>query len=418
MMKSLATFSVWPLLLVLLTFTASLGGERPKIIVGGDHENPPYEFLKDGKPTGFNVDLMRAVAEAEGMTVEFRLGPWNDVRRELEQGKIDALAGMYYSEERSKAVDFSVPHTMVTAGLFIRGDSPIRSIDDMKGKGVIVQKGDLIDDYLRKEGIASRIIEVKDPADVLRLLASGRHDCALMPSRFQGEYLIRSLGISSVKGMSTEPSPVPLLLRGEKGNISLKYRLDEGLNILKVNGKYQKIYDKWFGVYEKRNLWGTIKFYVLALALALALFLIFLIWSGMLKKRVEQRTAELRRSEEELRQAHDELEKRVLERTAELLNAKELLEEEISVRNRTERVITARLRLLEIAASHSLDELLEATIDEAEALTGSSIGFYHFLEADQKNPVAAKLVHQDEGGFLHGGRKGAPLRYLGGGGLG
>jgi PAS domain S-box-containing protein len=88
--------------------------------------------------------------------------------------------------------------------------------------------------------------------------------------------------------------------------------------------------------------------------------------------------------EEDLREARDELENRVLERTAELRRANELLEEEIRVRTRTERVITARLRLLEFAATHALDELLEATINEAEALTGSSIGFYHFLETDQK----------------------------------
>jgi PAS domain S-box-containing protein len=93
---------------------------------------------------------------------------------------------------------------------------------------------------------------------------------------------------------------------------------------------------------------------------------------------------ERKQMEEELQRARDDLEKRVTERTTELRRAKELLEEEISVRNRTERVITARLRLLEFAVTHTVDELLEATLDEAEALTDSLIGFYHFLGADQK----------------------------------
>ena len=98
MKRFLANFSFWSLLLVLPTFTAASGGERPKIIVGGDHANPPYKFIENGQPTGFNVDLMRAVADAVGADVEFRLGPWSKVRQELELGKIDALAGMYYSE--------------------------------------------------------------------------------------------------------------------------------------------------------------------------------------------------------------------------------------------------------------------------------------------------------------------------------
>ncbi len=60
------------------------------------------------------------------------------------------------------------------------------------------------------------------------------------------------------------------------------------------------------------------------------------------------------------------------------------LQAEIEERKRSESIILARLRLVKYASSHSLDELLQATLDEVEALTGSSIGFYHFLEADQR----------------------------------
>ena len=51
----------------------------------------------------------------------------------------------------------------------------------------------------------------------------------------------------------------------------------------------------------------------------------------------------------------------------------------------SESVLEARLRLMCYADSHSIDELLQATLDEAEALTGSQIGFYHFVNPDQLN---------------------------------
>ena len=50
----------------------------------------------------------------------------------------------------------------------------------------------------------------------------------------------------------------------------------------------------------------------------------------------------------------------------------------------TERVNLACMTLFKSSSTLSLDELLQTTLDNAEALTGSVIGFYHFLEADQK----------------------------------
>ena len=57
---------------------------------------------------------------------------------------------------------------------------------------------------------------------------------------------------------------------------------------------------------------------------------------------------------------------------------------DITERKRAEQIIHLRLRLMEFAATHSLEELLQKTLDEVGDLTDSPIGFYHFVEADQK----------------------------------
>ncbi len=57
---------------------------------------------------------------------------------------------------------------------------------------------------------------------------------------------------------------------------------------------------------------------------------------------------------------------------------------DITERRQAEDILQARLRLSEAAFTHSLDELLTKTLDEAEALTGSTIGFFHFLAEDQE----------------------------------
>lgn len=48
------------------------------------------------------------------------------------------------------------------------------------------------------------------------------------------------------------------------------------------------------------------------------------------------------------------------------------------------KLLQTRLRLAQFGLEHSLPELLKATLDEAETLTGSGIGFYHFLDENQR----------------------------------
>jgi len=57
---------------------------------------------------------------------------------------------------------------------------------------------------------------------------------------------------------------------------------------------------------------------------------------------------------------------------------------DITERKRAENLVNVRLSLLEFAASHSSEELLQKTLDEIGQLTNSPIGFLHFVESDQK----------------------------------
>jgi diguanylate cyclase (GGDEF)-like protein/PAS domain S-box-containing protein len=60
------------------------------------------------------------------------------------------------------------------------------------------------------------------------------------------------------------------------------------------------------------------------------------------------------------------------------------LESEIIQRKQDEKLMRLRLSLLEFAATHSLEEVLQKTVDEVGDLVDSPIGFYHFVENDQK----------------------------------
>jgi PAS domain S-box-containing protein len=61
-----------------------------------------------------------------------------------------------------------------------------------------------------------------------------------------------------------------------------------------------------------------------------------------------------------------------------------IIARDITGPRKMENLLKARLRLSQAVTSLSMDELLAAVLDEAESLTGSNIGFFHFVEPDQQ----------------------------------
>jgi len=61
--------------------------------------------------------------------------------------------------------------------------------------------------------------------------------------------------------------------------------------------------------------------------------------------------------------------------------------EHIKQRYQVERILQSRLRIIQYANTHSLDEILQFTLDELEDLTRSTAGYFHFVEVDQKTIV-------------------------------
>jgi signal transduction histidine kinase/ABC-type amino acid transport substrate-binding protein/ActR/RegA family two-component response regulator len=334
MTQCLVRFCTWISLISLLAGNTAAATDTPVIRVGGDHKFPPYEYLDNGKPTGFNIDLIRAVAEVMGFDIEIRLGPWGKTRQDLEQLKIDVITGMVFSDERDKLLDFSVPHTMISPGLFVRIDSPIQSFADIGGKEIIVEDADIMHDILKSQKETSTIVAVADSPEALRLLASGKHDGAFLASEVHRYYIAEKFAFGNLRMVRTDIPPQPYCFAVAEGNRPLLYKLDQGLLILKSTGKYQEIYDRWFGVYEREEWWQTIRYFVLALTLIVALFVLSLLWSWSLRRQVGKQTVELRTNEMELRKAHADLEQRVEERTAALARTNERLKAEIVEREK------------------------------------------------------------------------------------
>lgn len=283
---------------------------HPVVIIGGDRDYPPYEFLdKKGQPAGYNVDLTRAIADVMGIKVEFRFGGWSEIRNGLLEGSVDVLEGISYSEERTRTLSFSPPHTIINHAIFARKETPpVSSIEELRGKEIVVFQDGIMHDYLKSLGFTSNLVMTATPADALRLLASGKHDYAVL-AMLPGMYIIREHKLSNLVPVAKSISTQKYCYAVKKGNEDLLARFNEGLAILKKTGQYQEIYDRWLGVLGPPKVaWEKVLWYGAMLLGPLLMILVgTVVWSRSLQQRVAQRTRELALEVTEKKRALDEL---------------------------------------------------------------------------------------------------------------
>ncbi len=72
-------------------------------------EFPPFEFMKDGKASGFSVDLLLDIFESAGYKVEFIYFPWKRALEAGKAGETDVIVNVKKSEEREKYFIYSDP---------------------------------------------------------------------------------------------------------------------------------------------------------------------------------------------------------------------------------------------------------------------------------------------------------------------
>jgi PAS domain S-box-containing protein len=269
------------------------------IVIGGDKNYPPYEYLdENGEPAGYNIDLSRAIAEEMGLHVEFRLDEWAVIRSGLETGTIDAVAGMFYSPQRDLTFDYTQSHTLVEHVAVVRSGKPPASIEELANLDLVVMQGDIMHDYALSNGLGSNLFLVPTQEDALRELAEGRHDCALV-ARIPALYWIEKNGWSNlITGTVPLLSP-PYCYAVSNDNQALLSILSQGLSILSNSGEYDRIREQWIGAYEssgERKVFPLHLFFWIVIPLLLILGASFL-WSRSLQKQVAVQTEELRRSE-------------------------------------------------------------------------------------------------------------------------
>ena len=226
--------------------TSASGGGGEKLTVGSDVPYPPFEDFGKSKTefTGFDVELMEAVAEAAGYEAEFEDTSFDTIFTFLAQGKFDAVASAAtITEEREETVDFTNPYYLSEQAILVADGGEIDSVEGLEGATVGVQKGTTGEEFVEEKGNAGELRTYPSGPDAVNALKAGTVDAVVIDIPVAENAVEAGSGIELSAAIPTEEEYGFAVAQGET---ELLESLNEGLKEVIEDGTYAKIYEKWF----------------------------------------------------------------------------------------------------------------------------------------------------------------------------
>ena len=212
--------------------------------VGVDNTYPPFEFTKDGKLIGIDVDLITAIAKDQGFKIDIEQMDFSGIIPAMQAGMLDiGMGGMSITDKRKETVDFSEPYFAAGVSLVVANNNQtITSLDDLSGKKVVVKNGTVGASFADKntKQYGYSIIQVSDSASMFQEVTNGTAD-ALMEDYPVISYAIATGGLKlkTVGERLTGDNYGISVLKGK--NDELLKMINKGLTNLQDNGEYDKI---------------------------------------------------------------------------------------------------------------------------------------------------------------------------------
>ncbi|WP_172189333.1 amino acid ABC transporter substrate-binding protein [Lentilactobacillus kribbianus] len=237
--------------------------QRGTIIIGLDDSFVPMGFQqKNGKITGYDVDLARAVFKQYHLKVDFQPIDWSMNVTELRNGTTDLIwNGLSINEQRQQKINFSEPYLQNKQVLVTQTSSHIKDFAGMSNQRLGVQSGSAgandIDKYpqILKQKIKDQQPVLYDSfTDGFLDLKANRIQGLLIDSVYANYYVKHQANRNQYRIIA---SPFPKEYYGvgvKKGNQELTTKVNKGLNRLAKSGKLKRINQKWFGTQEESPL--------------------------------------------------------------------------------------------------------------------------------------------------------------------
>lgn len=213
---------------------------------------PPFQSKQGDRVVGFDVDLVDLVAADLGVKQDIVDTPFEGIQsgEDLNINKCDLVAaGMTINPVREKNLDFSDPYFKATQALITKKGKPYRTLGSLKGKKLGVQQGTTGEEYARKQSKGVELVQFEDLGLLLTAVKTGQVDASIGDNGVLYDY-VKSNSDTQVTAEFDTGESYGLGVR--TGNDALLLKVNKVLKAATSDGRYDKIYQKWFGTAPKK----------------------------------------------------------------------------------------------------------------------------------------------------------------------
>jgi polar amino acid transport system substrate-binding protein len=216
------------------------------LLVGTDTPYPPFEIGQPPDISGFDIEVMDAIADNLGLEAEYQDTGFDTIFRDTANGQFDtAAAASTIKPNREVTVDFTDPYYLTSQALLVPEGSDIASVDDLAGKVVGAQDATTGETYANEDTDASEVRGFPEGPDAIAAMETGQVDATIIDLPVAADAIEKRGGMEIVEEIPTEEFygfPVA------PDNDTLREAMNDALAEIKDDGTFAKLYDKYFGV--------------------------------------------------------------------------------------------------------------------------------------------------------------------------
>lgn len=237
---------IFAVLLAALVLALGVAGfaEDTTLVVGINAEFAPFEYIgDDGQPAGIDIDLINAIGEKIGMTIQIENMSFDALIPALASGKIEAaISGITITEERKQSVLFSDPYYQASQKIIVKEGSAIAGEADLAGKKIGVQLGTTGDLYVTDTFTDATVERYDKGIDAVQDLVNGRLDAVVIDEEPANVFVSQAQGLVILADrLSDEAYGIAMPL----GQDELMAKINQALGELKADGTLDAIYAKY-----------------------------------------------------------------------------------------------------------------------------------------------------------------------------